>query len=67
MTLVEISKEASSLTEEERASLATLLLGTLEPPEYDVSDKEVERRQLEAGNDPSVMISYDELKSRLGR
>lgn len=67
MTLVEIAKEASSLSEEERASLATALLGSLGLPNYDISDEEVARRRLEAENDPNVMISYEELKSRLGK
>ena len=41
MTLVEISKEATSLPQEDRASLATLLLQSLDPPSYDTSDEEV--------------------------
>ena len=67
MTLIEISREATSLPQEERASLVTLLLETLDPPSYDVSDEEVLRRREEAENDPSVMITYEELKSQLGR
>lgn len=45
MTLGEITKEACSLNEKDRATLATALLGTLDPPDYDVSDEEVEKRR----------------------
>jgi len=67
MTLVELTKEVTSLPHEERASLASVLLNSLDPPSYDISDEEVEKRRLEAESDPNVMISYDELKENLGK
>ena len=67
MTLIELTKEATSLPHEERASLISVLLRSLDPPAYEVTDEEVERRRLEAESDPSVMISYEELKANLGR
>ncbi len=66
MTKVDqIAAEASKLTEEERASLASRLLHGLESPIYDVSDEEVARRMEEAEEDPSVMITFDELVAGL--
>jgi len=65
MKLEEIAAEASKLTEEERASLASRLLHGLESPIYEISDEEVERRQREADDDPSVMITFDELVAGL--
>lgn len=61
MKLEEIAAEASKLTEEERASLASRLLHGLESPIYDVSDDEVARRRKEADEDPGVMITFEEL------
>jgi hypothetical protein len=61
MKLEEIVAEASKLPEEERASLASQLLHSLETPVYSVSDKEVSRRMREADTDPSVLITFDEL------
>jgi hypothetical protein len=65
MNLDEIVKEAAKLPEEERASLASRLLHGLETPVYAVPDDEVFRRMREADEDPSVMISFDELVSGL--
>jgi len=65
MKLEEIVAEASKLSEEERASLASQLLHGLETPVYSVSDKEVRRRMLEADADPSVLITFDELVAGL--
>lgn len=61
----EIVAEASKLTEEERASLASRLLHGLESPVYEVPDEEVSRRIEEAEKDPSVMITFDELVAGL--
>jgi hypothetical protein len=61
MKLEEIAMEASKLTEEERASLASLLLHGLETPVYTVSDEEVARRRSEADADPSVWLTFDQL------
>ncbi|MGL5019173.1 MAG: addiction module protein [Luteolibacter sp.] len=67
MKLEEIAKEAAKLPEEERALLASRLLHGLESPVYKVSDEEVSRRMREADENPSVMISFDELVSGLRR
>ena len=61
MRLEEIVTEASKLSEEERASLASQLLQDLKKPVYEVSDEEVARRVREADEDPGVLISFDEL------
>ena len=67
MKLADIADEASKLSEEERAALASQLLHGLETPVYDVSDEEVFRRMREAEEDPSVLVSFDELVSGLRR
>jgi hypothetical protein len=65
MKLEEIVVEASKLSEEERASLASQLLHGLETPMYEVSDEEVVRRVREANANPSVLITFDELVAGL--
>jgi len=65
MKLEEIAAEASKLSEEERASLASRLLHGLETPVYWVSDEEVGRRRRDAEEDPSVLITFDELVAGL--
>ena len=66
MTKVDqIAAEASKLSEEERASLASKLLHGLESPVYTVSDDEVSRRMEEAEKDPSGMITFNELVAGL--
>ena len=67
MKLDEIVVEASKLSEEERASLASQLLHGLETPFYEVSDEEVRQRMREADADPSVLITFDELVAGLRR
>jgi len=66
MKLDEIVVEASKLSEEERASLASQLLHGLERPFYDVSDDEVRKRMREADADPNLLITFDELVAGLG-
>ncbi|MGJ8634212.1 MAG: hypothetical protein ACSHX7_09860 [Luteolibacter sp.] len=61
----EIVAEASKLAEEDRASIASQLLDTLESPNHWVSDDEVAERVAEAESDPSVMITLTELKRGL--
>jgi len=61
MKLEEIAIEASKLSEEERASLASRLLNGVESPVHDVSDGEVSRRMREAEGDPTIWINVDEL------
>ena len=65
MKLAEIVGEASRLSEEERASLASQLLHGLETPFYQVSDEAVARRVKEADENPEVLITYDELLAGL--
>ena len=67
MRLEEIVAEASKLSEEERASLASQLLHGLETPIYSVSDEEVRRRMREAEADPTAMITFDQLVAGLRR
>lgn len=67
MKLEEIATEASKLSEEERAALASRLLHGLESPVYQVSDEEVARRMDEAERDPSVLITFDQLVAGLKR
>ena len=67
MKLEELVAEAVKLTEEERASLASQLLHSLESPVYDVSDDDVVRRREEAERDPRVLITFDELVAGLRR
>lgn len=61
MKLKEIVAEASQLSEEERASLASQLLHSLKRPLYSVPDEEVERRVQEGETNPGVLITFDEL------
>ena len=65
MKLEEIAEEASKLSEEERASLASRLLHGLETPVYEVRDEEVRQRMREA--DASVWLTFDQLASGLKR
>ena len=67
MKLEEIANEASKLSEEERASLASRLLHGLESPVYHISDMEVSLRMREAENDSSVWLTFDQLVSGLKR
>lgn len=67
MKLEEIAAEASKLSEEDRASLATRLLHGLESPVYEVSDLEVSGRMREAEEDPSLWLTFDQLVAGLNR
>ena len=67
MKLEEIAEEASKLSEEERASLASRLLHGLETPVYEVRDEEVRQRMREADGDASVWLTFDQLASGLKR
>jgi hypothetical protein len=67
MKLEEIAMEASKLSEEERASLASRLLHGLETPVYEVDDEEVQRRIGEAEGNESVWLTFDQLVSGLQR
>ncbi len=61
----EILAEAAKLSEEERASIASQLLHSLKSPVYTVSDEEVDRRRKEAEENPTVLITFDELVAGL--
>lgn len=65
MKLEEIVMEASKLSEEERASLASQLLHGLKTPLYSVPDEEIKKRMGEADADPGVMITFHELVAGL--
>jgi hypothetical protein len=67
MKLEELVTEASKLPEEQRASMASQLLHSLETPHHWVSDEEVAERIREAEEDPSVLISFDEFTSGVRR
>ncbi len=67
MNLEEIASAAALLDEESRASLASTMLRSLTPPANSVSDEEVIRRMREAEEDPSVMISHEELLAGIER
>jgi hypothetical protein len=67
MKLEEIAAEASKLTEEERAALASRLLHGLETPVYEVTDEELDRRKRETEEHPGIWITFDELVSGLTR
>ena len=65
MKLEIIQEEAAKLTENERATLASNLIRGLVPSCEAVSDEEVARRVKEGEDDPSVLISYEELVNGL--
>lgn len=67
MKLEEIAAEASKLSEEERAALASQLLHGLESPVYEVTDEELALRMQEAEKDPGVWITFDQLVTGLRR
>lgn len=67
MKLEEIVIEATRLTEEERASLASRLLHGLDTPVYCVADEEVAERMREAEGDPSIWLNFDQLVTGLTR
>ena len=53
-------EELTKLPEDDQASR---LLHGLESPVYQVADGEVARRIQEAGEDPGVMIKFEEMKA----
>lgn len=68
-SLSEIKALAMELTVSERATLASRLLQSL-PPEFEDDDDgvaEALRRRAEMEADPSMCISFDELKCLVGR
>ena len=67
MQVKDIVMEASKLSEEQRASIASQILHSLEVSHHYVSDEEVAQRIDEAEKDPSVLISFDEFVSGIQR
>ena len=67
MKVEDIVAEASKLPEEQRASIASRIIHSLEKPQHWVSDEEVAERMDEAERDPSVMISFAEFEAGIVR
>jgi len=67
MHVEDIVKEASKLPEEDRASIASRLIHGLDAAHHWISDEEVSARMREAEEDPSVLISFDQLVSGIKR
>jgi hypothetical protein len=65
MKLAEIEQEAMALPDRDRASLVAKLLDTLPPPGTDVSDEEVEQRELEMDSGQVAVISHQEFVRRV--
>lgn len=67
MSIVEeLEEKALRLSERDRASLATHLLASLPPPNFnDDGIAEAERRAAELEENPEMEISLEELKRRL--
>ena len=61
VSLTEFKEQASALSVEQRASLASFLLHSLPDPEYDVSDEEVAERVRQTKSGDIQTISMDEL------
>ena len=59
--------EALKLKEEDRAAIASVLLHSLEPPSYDVSDQEVMDRRMELEAGEVDEISHQQLLDRMKR
>jgi hypothetical protein len=64
MSLVEVEKQALALSEMDRARLAASLLETL-PPDVDVSDEEVWRRDADLSAGRVEEISHEEFVKRV--
>jgi putative addiction module component (TIGR02574 family) len=60
MEFADIQREALTLSDHDRASLAALLLDTLPPPGMDISDEEVNRREEDLESGRVTAISHEE-------
>jgi putative addiction module component (TIGR02574 family) len=60
MEFAEIQREALTLSDHDRASLAARLLDTLPPPGVDISDEEVDRREGDLESGRVTPISHEE-------
>lgn len=67
MHVEDIVKAASQLPEEDRASIASRLIHSLDAAHHWISDEEVSARMREAEEDPSVLISFDQFYSGIKR
>jgi putative addiction module component (TIGR02574 family) len=69
MTVEELKSGARELPEDQRFELLADLLGSLPAVLSDVDDgsEEAGRRLAEMRSDPSARMSWDEVKSKLGR
>jgi hypothetical protein len=67
MTIAEVEKEALALLEDERARLAVSLLETLPPPEAELSDDEVLKRDVDLESGRAEEISHQEFIRRVER
>ena len=67
MKVEEIEHEALALTESERVTLVTKLLDTLPPAGTDISDEEVEQREMDLASGKVTSISQDEFVRRVER
>jgi hypothetical protein len=65
MELAEIEREALTLSETDRATLAARLLDTLPPSDVVISGEEVERRERELDSGTVQAISHEELVRRV--
>ena len=62
MTVDELKPNLLALPEKDRADLASFLLNTLPPVEYDVGDEEIEERLAELEADPSIAMGQAEFE-----
>ncbi len=62
-----LQEQLTALPEEEHASLASVLLHSLDGPQYDVSNAEVHQRRQELENGQVAEISHEELISGIRR
>jgi Ca2+-binding EF-hand superfamily protein len=67
MQVEDIVKEASKLSEEARASIASRLIHSLDTAHHWVSDEEVSARMREADEDASALISFNQFVSGIKR
>lgn len=60
MSLAELEREAAALPQNERVTLICSLLETLPPPDYDVSDEEVDKRVKDLELGAAKEMSHEE-------
>lgn len=67
MSIAEFEKEALALPVRQRARLAASLLGTLPPPEAEISDEEVLQRDEDLESGRVEEISHEEFVRQVPR